>query len=125
MHTNVRQIRPRETAIIHSETIDMLRDSLGDGPGQHVVERAAFEISDRLAGMEEALLTGDLAAVRAKAKHLAGIGDNLGMVQFAKIARDLEFCIDSRDFVAVAAISRRLLRVGEDSVFSVVDLVNA
>lgn len=125
MKRNIQRLCITEQAVVQAEALDTLRNGLGDVPGANIIERAAFEISDRMVSLDDSLMSGDLSAVAQKARRLAGIADNLGMVHFAKIARDLEFCVEGNDLVAVAAVSRRLMRIGESSVFKVVDLAQA
>ena len=125
MRQNIRSLRLSEQAFVQREAIDILKTSLGAGPSRDVIERAAFEVSDRLVTLEEALLAGDLDAVAQMAARLSSIADNIGMAQFAMVARDLQACVAAQDYNAIAAVSRRLQRVGEASVFTVVDMADA
>lgn len=125
MRQNIRSLRLSEQAFVQREAIDILKASLGDGASRDVIERAAFEVSDRLVTLEEALIAGDLGAVTRMAARLSSIADNIGMEQFAAVARDLKACVQAQDYNAIAAVSRRLQRVGEASVFTVVDMTDA
>lgn len=125
MRHKIRSLRLSEKAFVRSEAIDVLKSSLGAEPSRDIIERAAFEVSDRMVSLEEALIHGDLEEVARLACRLASIADNIGMAQFSTIARALNGCIEAQDFNAIAAVSRRLQRVGEASVFAVVDMADA
>lgn len=122
MTRRIQKLAITEQAVIHVEALETLRNGLGDVPSVTVIERAAFEVSDRLVSLDDALMAGDLQGVAERARRLAGIADNLGMTKFAMIARDLASCVVANDLVAVASVSRRLMRVGEASVFQVIDV---
>jgi regulator of RNase E activity RraA len=56
---------------------------------------------------------------QALAARLASLSEQVGLADFARVARDLGACLDAGDRVATAAVARRLLRLSEDSLFSV------
>ena len=118
---NVQPLHIRETPVIAKDTINSLKSTLGLEPSRDIVERAAFEVSDRLSRLEHTLLTGELNKTAKLATSLVGISQQIGMDTFARIASDLVTALNNHDYVAVAAVSRRLIRQGEESLFTVVD----
>lgn len=122
MNRNVRSLKPKESTIIRTDALDILRGCLGPGPSQNVIERAAFEVSERLGLLEEALLSGDLEEVARMARRLVKIASYIGMELLARVAQDLVGSIRRDDLNAVASISRRLHRVGQESIFAVMDM---
>lgn len=117
---NIQSLHIQEVPIVEVDTIIGLKNALGLESSRDVVERAAFEVSSRLNRLELALVTGDLAKTAKIASGLVGISEQIGLETFASIARDLVCSIHNNDFVAVAAISRRLIRHGEEALFAVV-----
>ena len=46
--------------------------------------------------------------------------EQVGLADFARVARDLDACLAAGDPVATGAVGARLMRLGEDSLFSVI-----
>lgn len=116
----VRFIRFNEPANIQIATIQNLQSSLGAETSRDVVERAAFEVSDRLDRLEFALMQGDLKTTAKIASGLILISQQIGLEKFAAIAENLVQAVENQDFVATAAISNRLIRQGENALFDAV-----
>ena len=53
------------------------------------------------------------------ASRLASLSEQVGLADFARVARDLAACLAAGDAIATAAVGARLMRLGEDSLFSV------
>ena len=51
--------------------------------------------------------------------RLASLSEQVGLADFARVARDLAACLAAGDATATAAVAARLMRLGEDSLFSV------
>ena len=85
------------------------------------MERAAFEVSDRLSRLEYALMNGDLQSTSKIAAGLVSISEHIGLSKFAKVADNRVSAIADKDFVAVAAISNRLLRQRELALFDAIN----
>ena len=120
MINNVRTLRIQEPPTIKVDTINGLKHALGLQPSREVVERAAYEVSERLNRLEMALFEGDLTHTAKLASGLIGISRQIGLKNFANVAGHLVNAIENNDFVAIAAISRRLLRLGEAALFQAV-----
>ncbi|MEM6618311.1 MAG: hypothetical protein AAF631_03325 [Pseudomonadota bacterium] len=125
MTRSVEILRPWEAATVAPEAVATLQQSLGTGPSRDVIERAAFEVTDGLCALDAALTAGQMGEVSRQASRLAAMSDNIGMVKFASVARDLGTALEAGDFNAIAAVSRRLHRLGEASIFTVVDMAVA
>jgi hypothetical protein len=118
---NVRRLQIREAPFVETEKLNSLQNALGREPSRDIVERAAYELSDRLHRLEVALYNGDLVQTAKLSSGLIGISEQIGLCTFARIAKDLVDAINHTDIVAIAAISNRLIRHGEESLFKVVD----
>jgi hypothetical protein len=113
------ELAAHEDAVLDTTRIMVLRQSLGDQRCREVVEEVVFHLTDRISLLQKALDTGDGVEAQALASRLASLSEQVGLADFARVARDLGNCLDAADPVATAAVARRLLRLSEDSLFSV------
>lgn len=108
-----------EDAALDTTRIQVLRQSLGDQRCREVVEEVVFHLSDRLVQLQTALAADAFGEAQVLASRLASLSEQVGLSDFARVARDLAGCVEAGDTVAAAAVAARLLRLGEDSLFSV------
>jgi hypothetical protein len=109
-----------EGVVIDTTRITLLRKSLGDERTREIVDEVAFLLSDRMAMLAAALEQGELGDVRALSARLSAMSEQVGLETFARVARDLSACIDAGDTTAMAAVSARLARLAEESLFCVI-----
>jgi hypothetical protein len=121
MKNNIVPLECGENPNINLEAIHVLQTSLGIEPSRDVIERAAFEISDRLFRLELALHDDNLALASRLAVSLIGVSAQIGLLAFSDVARDLSRCIARQDTIAIQAVSARLLRLGDTSLFTAVE----
>jgi hypothetical protein len=119
MAAELHVIASHENAMLDTSRIMVLRQSLGDQRCREVVEEVVFHLTDRLGLLQTALTKGDAAEAQVLASRLACLSEQVGLADFARIARDLCACLEARDRVATASVGARLGRLGEDSIFSV------
>ncbi len=119
--SNVQYLNIVEPSVIEATAIASLQSALGIESSRDVVERAAFEVSDRLSRLEYTLMSGDLQGATKISKGLVSISEQIGLSKFAVVANDLVSAIKGNDYVAVAAISSRLLRQGEIALFEAIN----
>jgi hypothetical protein len=120
MGAEVYHIAANESAALDTSRILVLRQSLGDQRCREVVSEVVFHLTDRLGLLQTALAGGDAAEAQVLASRLASLSEQVGLADFARVARDLSHCLAATDDVAVAAVGARLMRLGEDSLFSVI-----
>lgn len=109
-----------EDAELDRSRLQLLRQSLGDQRCREVVSEVVFHLTDRLGLLQSALADGEMAEARTLAGRLASLSEQVGLSDFSRVARDLVGCLASGDRIATAAVSARLERLGEDSLFSVI-----
>ncbi len=119
MGAQVIELAAHEEAVLDTTRIMVLRQSLGDQRCREVIEEVVFHLTDRIGLLERALAGGESAEARALASRLAGLSEQVGLTDFARVSRDLGHCLDAGDRVATGAVARRLIRMSEDSLFSV------
>jgi hypothetical protein len=120
MAAELHRLGAREDARLDISRIIVLRQSLGDRRCREVVEEVVFHLSDRLGMLKTALEAEDAAEAQVLAARLASLSEQVGLADFARVARDLGTCIAARDPIATGAVGARLLRLGEDSLLSVI-----
>jgi hypothetical protein len=120
MMGDVIRIAAQEPARLDTRRIVVLRQSLGPKRCREVVEEVVFHLTERLTRLEMSLMEGDVAEAARLASRLASLSEQVGLADFARVSRDLGMCLDAKDEVAVAAVAARLIRLGEDSLFSAI-----
>lgn len=120
MSGEVYQFASHEDPVLDTTRILVLRQSLGDQRCREVVEEVVFHLSDRLSLLQIALGANDAAEAEVLASRLACLSEQVGLADFARVSRDLGVCLRAGDRVATAAVGARLIRLGEDSLFSVI-----
>lgn len=111
-----------EIAMVDAESIRVLRQSLGNDKCEEILEDSVFQIADRLSRLEKALKAEDLQEIYRFCLGLVGTAEQIGMVGVSYVARDLMNCVKIGNLTAIHAVAARLIRIGEDSLFSARDL---
>jgi len=119
MGAQLYHLASHEDAVLDTSRILVLRQSLGDQRCREVVEEVVFHLTDRLSLFQKALRSGQAAEAERLATRLASLGEQVGLADFARVARDLIICLRRRDKLATGAVAARLIRLGEESLFSV------
>ena len=120
MGAELYHIGSSENAELDTSRILVLRQSLGDQRCREVVSEVVFHLTDRLGLLQVALTGGDAAEAQVLASRLASLSEQVGLADFARVARDLGNCLAAGDAIAIAAVGARLTRLGEESLFSVI-----
>lgn len=119
MGAELYQIAAREDAELDIARLLVLRQALGDERCREVVEEVVFHLTDRLTQLRTVLAEADHASARALACRLASLSEQVGLADFSRVARDLYACLVAQDLPAAGAVGARLMRLGEESLFSV------
>jgi hypothetical protein len=119
MGAELYQFAAHEEAALDTSRLQVLRHSLGEQRCREVVEEVVFHLTDRLGLLRCALEAGDAAGAQVLASRLASLSEQVGLTNFAGVARDLGVCLTRGDQHATAAVAARLLRLGEESLFTV------
>jgi hypothetical protein len=115
----VYEIASHEPAALDTARLNVLRQSLGDQRCREVIEEVVFHVADRLALLSQAIEADDWMEIERLATRMASLSEQVGLADFARVSRDLCAVISAMDPVAMAAVSARLIRLGEDSLYSV------
>ena len=96
MSAELYEIATREDAVLDTGRIVVLRQSLGDQRCREVVSEVVFHLTDRLGLLQAALDGGDVAEAQTLASRLASLSEQVGLKDFARVARDLDDCLARR-----------------------------
>jgi hypothetical protein len=106
----------KEKISLDAECITVLRGSLGEQRTREIVEEVVFHLMERIDMMDRAIEAGDAVEACAIAKRMAAMSEQLGLVDFTRVACDLTRCLERGDRNAAAAVSARLGRLSEGSI---------
>jgi hypothetical protein len=119
MGAELYQFAAHEEAALDLSRLAVLRQSLGDRRCREVVEEVVFHLTDRLGLLRTALDTSDATEAQILASRLASLSEQVGLCDFARVARDLGSCLALEDGHSTTAVAARLMRLGEESLLTV------
>jgi len=122
--TTVTSLRREEPAHLDVRALDLLEAALGRERSREVLEESCFDLVDKLGTIEEALHNRAHAEARALALDIAGTSARIGLDDFSLAARNLADCVAGGDLVTIAAVSARMMRLGEVSLLSLLNLTD-
>ena len=99
-----------------------LRDTVGQAVFDEPIEDAIFEVTERIARIEQLITSGDLIAMAPIAHDLVAVAGQVGMSGVSEIAASLERCCLDEATVSAQAIAHRLARVGEASLVAAAEM---
>ncbi len=110
---------------LDDSAVTELRQMMGESRFQEVVEESAFQLIEKLCQIEKAVNARAFEDVFRLSKRVSLMSIQVGMEDFAHVAEDLQACSETGDLVAIEAVAARLSRVGEASLFSVLQLADS
>ena len=99
-----------------------LRDTVWQAVFDELIEDAIFEVTERIARIEQLITSGDLIAMAPIAHDLVAVAGQVGMSGVSEIAASLERCCLDEATVSAQAIAHRLARVGEASLVAAAEM---
>ena len=122
MSDQVVRITAQESALVDTSAVFGLQQRLGTARCQEMVEDAIYQITERLAVLERAVRQEDMDRALDAARTLIGLTTRIGLLRMSVVSSDLCEVIADGDRNAVGAVTARLVRLGEDSLFTLVRL---
>ena len=114
---NVLILCPREAVSVEPVTVSVERD------GRILLaEDAVEELVVCLAAIEAAWSAGEFKRLKTCLQQVTGIADRAGMVDVAQVADAAAALVQRSDDVALAAVVARLVRVGECSLATLLEI---
>ena len=114
--TEISFILSNEVVRFDPDRIGALEYELGPEATEDVLFEATERLVDQLVELREAYSADNRDRVARIADDMAQVGDRVGLVTVARVARDVLECAGRRDEAAYHATSARLIRIGEGCV---------
>ncbi|QDL91981.1 Hpt domain-containing protein [Paroceanicella profunda] len=124
MTVDVLRLDAREESLLDGDMIRVLRATLGHDMSQELMEDASFQLAERLSRLEQLVADHDLPGLHRLAHGLTGLAGQVGLMQLSSVSRALADCARRGDHVAVPAVAARLVRLGEESLFSLAGFID-
>lgn len=121
----ITKLRPDEPVRLDRDRLEHLYTQLGHSGAEGVVARAMEELAARLSRVEKLFKRGELGEMQRASRSMIAISEQIGMVTFARVAKDVSTLSGSENSAALAATVARLIRIGEGSLMAVWDLQDA
>lgn len=114
-----------DSPAIKHEIYDEISHMMRSNATHMVAERAVYETADLLTFLAEALADEQLEKARRYCVKLISISAQAGLARLGRMAADLIICIDRHDQVALAAVSTRVLRFGNECLFHAIEVFDS
>lgn len=121
---NVFVLHLREISAIDTDAVQMMKREFGEKRCRTIIDSVVFEITDILCNIERSVQARSYPVVEKDIERLINLSTRAGLVCITDIATDLADCLSHRDDAAIAAVTMRLIRVGEDSLFSLIEFTD-
>ena len=120
MQDQVIRITAQDTALVDTSAVNGLQQSLGTLRCQEMVEDTIYQITERLSKLERAVREDEYEAAGVAVDVLVELTAKIGLGRMSVVASDLSHLLTNRETVAISAVTARLVRLGEDSLFTLV-----
>ncbi len=106
-------LQPKEYPQQNFEPIASIYRNLDSLAAELVVTRAMAELGEALVSLAQLIANDQTQDALQRVKRLERLAENLGLVTFSQVARDVAQCLQLGDQTAFAAVWARLLRVAD------------
>lgn len=113
-----------ESTVIDKSVLTKMRLREGERKSRDLIDQMIFETTDKLCLVEQAINRNQEVEAMELAKSLISVSGQSGMICLNDVAYDLVDCLATNDATATHAVLSRLLRVGEDSLFALIDFTD-
>lgn len=124
MSTSVTVLTPTEQSAIDTTAVQRLKRELGEKRCRSVVDGVIFEITDTMCAIERRVTTRNYVGLRETLFRLQDLANQTGLVCLVDVTNDLLEVLRQEDDVAIAAITARLIRLGEDNLFALIEFTD-
>lgn len=115
-------IERREPAHLDVRAVEMMESVLGPERCREVMEETCFDLVDKLANIEGSLHVQAHETSRRHAVDIASMSAQIGLDDFSLAARNVVDCINQKNWPALPAVAGRMMRLGEVSLMSMLNL---
>ncbi len=118
----VARLEPKERVALDRGPIEEMCRALGVERAEVMVGGAMEELAVWLSRAEKLRRTGSRDELARLVQRVVPVAERLGMVHLAKMAAELRGLCVSADDASLAAVTRRMIRVGEASLVAIWEL---
>ncbi len=122
MEQLVTVLRVEEPARFNPDQLERLCAEIGEVRAEHEVAKALETISLLLREIGKVKARGETDGLRVPVRSLAEVSEHIGMATLARVSRDVLFCMETQNEVALTATVSRLCRIGDRSIHAIWDL---
>ena len=119
---NIVVLCPQEVITLDVGPVQGFRDALGEEPLGFWAEDAVEEMVVCLASVESAWAAGEFRRLSIGVHKVIGLAERTGLADVASVARVLADLLKEDDATAIAAVTARLVRVGETSLATLLEI---
>lgn len=119
---NITSLKRQESAHLDVRAVRLLENALGRTRCREVMEETCYDLIDKLGAIESALHGRRIEEAMVLARDIAGLSAQIGLDDFSLAARNLAQCLPCPDRTAQSAVAARMLRLGETSLLSLLNL---
>ena len=113
-----------EPSAIDTAVVLEMKRVLGERRCRTMIDGAVFEITESLCEVERLVGAQNYSEIEERACRIIELSTQVGLVCMADVAADLLDCVENRNDVALAAVTHRLIRHGEEGLFALIDFTD-
>jgi len=110
-----------ESGYVDFEMVGALRASTGAQRYSEIVEDVVFSLTEKITALMNDTRARDFAKAERQAAKIGVITRQIGLKGVAGVAAAAQDCASRSDYTALSAVSVRLARMAERSLFSIIE----
>jgi len=114
-------LRVAESGFVDFEIVEALKASVGHERYQEIVEDVVFSLTEKITSMMNNAREREFGTAERQAAKIGVIARQIGLKDVASIAAAAQDCASRSEYTALSAVSVRLARVAERSLFLVIE----
>ncbi len=117
----VTYLRQNEMPGFDPDRLTELYVKLGEAGAEDVICRVMEDLATRLADIHDVQGIADDRLLQQAVRNIAELAGKIGLTGLFRVALDVEYCLNFKDYPARAATITRMLRIGEKSLTTIWD----
>lgn len=110
-----------EQGFVDFEIVGALKASVGGQRYSEIVEDVVFSLTEKITALMSHARTREFSLAERQAAKIGVISRQIGLSGVSGVAAAAQDCAARRDYTALSAVSVRLARMAERSLFSVIE----
>ena len=110
-----------EHGYVDFEIVGALKASTGGQRYAEIIEDVVFSLTEKVTALMNRARNRDFSDAERQAAKIGVIARQIGLKGVASVAAAAQDCASRNDYTALSAVSVRVARVAEQSLFSIID----